>query len=146
MRGDLYSPAYILFNCISLLILLLSVWRPAIARTLLSLVFLGASFFNFYTVLTYPQAYLDYAHLAAAPVYEQFIRHVFSQDVTGYVLVISALHLAIAIGLATKGLFLKLALLAAIIFLIIAAPLGAAAAFPSTVVLAAACEVLFIKI
>ena len=145
MHGNIFSPAYMFSNGVSLLILVLAIWRPVIARTLLSLLFTGAAFFNTYIVLTRPQVYLEYADTAALAIYEQYIRLVFSMHITTYVLLIATGQLLIGICMAARDLLSRGALLGAIIFLVSIAPLGAAAAFPSTVVLAAACEVLFIK-
>lgn len=145
MHGNVFSPAYMFSNGVSLLILVLAIWRPVLARTLLSILFTGAAFFNAYTVLAHPQLYLEYADTAALPVYEQFIRQVFSLHVTNYVLLIATGQLLIGTCMAGRGLLSRGALLGAIIFLVSIAPLGAAAAFPSTVVLGGACEILFIK-
>lgn len=145
MRGNIFSPESVLSNAISLLLLILALKRPVTARTLISILFIGAAFINGYTAIDHPEIYLGYADLAALPAYETFIRGNFSRNITAYILTIAIAQLAIGFCVAASGRLSKTALAGAIIFLLAIAPLGAGSAFPCTLVLAAACAILFIK-
>lgn len=145
MRGNIFSPESVLSNAISLLLLILAFKRPVTARTLMSILFIGAACFNGYTAIMHPETYMTYADLAAIPTYETFIRGNFSRHITTFILTIAVAQLAIGICIAGKGALSKTALAGAIIFLLAIAPLGAGSAFPCTVILAAACTVLLIK-
>jgi len=145
MRGNIFSPESVLSNAISMLLLILALKRPVTARTLMSILFIGAAFFNGYTAIIHPGTYMVYAELAALPAYESFIRGAFSRHISTFILMIAIAQLAIGICIAGREVLSKAALAGAIIFLLAIAPLGAGSAFPCTVVLAAACAVLLIK-
>ncbi len=145
MRGNIFSPAALLSNAIALLLLVLAIKRPVTARTLISILFIGAACFNGYTAIAHPGVYLEFAAFAALPAYETFIRGPFSQHITAYILAIAIAQLLIGIGIAGRKALSGAALAGAIIFLIAIAPLGAGSAFPCSIVLAAACAVLLFK-
>lgn len=145
MRGNIFSPESVLSNAISLLLLILAFNRPLTARTLISILFIGAACFNSYTAIVHSEKYMVYADLAAIPAYEKFIRGAFSRHISTYILPIAIAQLAIGICIAGRGALSRAALAGAIIFLLAIAPLGAGSAFPCTVVLAAACMVLLLK-
>ncbi|MDQ0110227.1 lysylphosphatidylglycerol synthetase-like protein (DUF2156 family) [Chitinophaga terrae (ex Kim and Jung 2007)] len=145
MHANILSLNYLLANTISLLILVIAVFWPAIARVLLSLVFMTAAFINAIFVIREPEAYMVYGRLAALPIYEKFIYGPFHNNIVIIVMSISICQMATGIFLlAGKGL-LKWGLIAAAVFLAAIAPLGAGAAFPSTLLLAAAAIVLLFK-
>lgn len=145
MRGNIFSPESILSNAVALIFLILALKRPVTARTLISILFIGAACFNGYTAVAHPNAYMEYADLAALPVYETFIRGPFSLHITLYILAIAIAQFAVGICIAGRGTLSRVALTGAIIFLVGIAPLGAGSAFPCSLVLAAACTVLLRK-
>ena len=145
MRGNIFSPESIFSNAISLLLLILAIKRPVTARTLISILFIGAAIFNGYTTIARPEKYMGFAEMAALPVYETFIRGEFSRHITSYILAIALAQLATGIGIAGRRALSRVALAGAVIFLVAIAPLGAGSAFPCSLVLAAACIILIIK-
>ncbi len=145
MRGNILSPESLLSNGVSLLLLMLAIWRPVVARWLFCILFIGAAFFNTYTAIVHPEKYLLYADLTALPMYEQFIRGAFSRHITTYIIAIAIGQLLTGIYIGSSGQLYKAALAGAIIFLLAIAPLGAGSAFPCSIVMAAACMVLLRK-
>jgi hypothetical protein len=145
MKGNIFSPESVFSNAISLIILLLAIKRPVTARTLISILFIGAAIFNGYTAIADPEKYMGFADMAALPVYETFIRGEFSRHITVYILTIAAAQLVTGICIASRGVLSRAALAGAAIFLTAIAPLGAGSAFPCSLVLAAACIILLIK-
>lgn len=145
MRGNIFSPESIFSNAISLLLLILAIKRPVTARTLISILFIGAAIFNGYTAIAHPEKYMGFAEMAALPAYETFIRGEFSRHITSYILAIALAQLATGICIAGRRALSKVALAGAVIFLVAIAPLGAGSAFPCSLVLATACVILIIK-
>lgn len=142
MRGNILSPEYMLSNLIALLLLILAVKRPLITRAIISLIFLGAGCYNGILAIYYPERYLVYADLTASPLYETFIRGAFSRHITSYIMFIAVMQLITGTLIGWKRGWMKAALVAAAIFLIGIAPLGAGSAFPSSIMLAIACLIL----
>jgi len=138
MRGNIFSPEYMFSNTVALLLLVLAIKRPQVARAILSLIFIGAAFYNAAVAIYYPAQYMVYADLTASRHYEAFIRGAFSRHITFYILIIALLQLAAGTLIGWKGIWMKLALAGAFIFLLAIAPLGAGSAFPCSVLLAAA--------
>ncbi|MRG45317.1 hypothetical protein GFS24_09330 [Chitinophaga sp. SYP-B3965] len=145
MRGNIFSPEYLISNGIAAVLLLLTFTRPATARSLLCILFTGAAFFNGIAAFMHPEWYLSYADIAAIPSYERIINGAFSRHITAYVLTIAIGQLSIGIFIGSKGWLQKTALAGAVVFLLAISPLGAGAAFPCTIILAAACVVLLFK-
>jgi hypothetical protein len=145
MRGNIFSPEYMFSNTIALLLLILAIKRPQIARATLSLIFIGAAGYNAIIAIYYPERYMVYADLTASPLYETFIRGAFSRHITFYILSIALLQLVIGTLIGWRGTWMKLALSGAAAFLIAIAPLGAGSAFPCPLLLAAACLILIFK-
>ena len=142
MRGNIFSPEYILSNVVAFLLLVLAVKRPLITRALMSLIFMGASCYNGILAIYYPERYLVYADLTASPLYERFIRGAFSHHITSYILFIAVMQFLTGTLIGWKKGWMKAALGGAAFFLIAIAPLGAGAAFPCTILLAIACVIL----
>jgi hypothetical protein len=145
MRGNIFSPEYLISNGISIVLLLLALARPVTTRVLLCLIFTAAGFFNGVAAFMHPEWYLTYADVAAIPSYERFINGAFSRHITAYVLAIAIGQLSIGIFVGFKGWMQKSALAGAVVFLVAISPLGAGAAFPCTIILAAACMILLFR-
>lgn len=145
MHANIFSPVYIIANMISLLILIATIAKPPIARFLLSLIFTGSGVFNGIMAILHPDQFLTYGDMAVFPVYEQFIYKALGGNPTYFILAIAVCQLITGILIASRDSLLKTGLIAATIFLLAIAPLGAGAAFPCTLLLAVACIILLFK-
>ena len=146
MLSAIFSFPFLIANGFSILLLLLALRMRKAARLLLSLLFFGAAFFNVYKAMTSPGAYMYYGDVVVFPLYEQFIKGVFSQHIQFYVIGIAVLQAFIGAFILSKGWMCRIGLSAAVIFLVAIAPLGTGAAFPSSIVMAAACVALLEKL
>lgn len=145
MHANIFSITYLIANAISLLVLTAAAIWPAVARLLLSLIFIGAALFNAVMAVIHPELFTVYGAMTPSPVYEEFIYGAFQNNITAIVMSISICQLATGFFIAAGGTLLKLGLFAAVFFLVAIAPLGAGSAFPSTLLLAAAAVILFFK-
>ena len=146
MKGlENYLALYIISNAVAIL-LLLAAWRvPKTARVLFFLLFVWASYTNYNYAIHHPNVYLDYADLSFIRVYKQFILGWFSQHIVVMVGFIATCQGLIAISMLLKGWIFKTGCIGAMIFLLAIAPLGVGAAFPCTVIMAAALFILLKK-
>ena len=142
MRGNIFSEAYLISNAGALLVLFISIIFKRTGRVIMALLFLIAAIDNAWLAIHQPSVYSVYERLAALPVYEVLIHQVFLEHITTYMLILMLFQLAISLGLLWRGKWEKIALSAAIIYLLALAPLGAGSSFPCTVILALACMVL----
>jgi hypothetical protein len=120
---------YIISNIVAVLILLAAWKLPRLARLLFAILFGWAAWMNSTTAINTPEAYLEYADMSI-PLYSKLINGWFSQHITPMVLLIASGQLMIAIGMLLKGMWVKLACVGAIIFLLAIAPLGVGSGFP----------------
>ena len=142
MKGNIFSPEYIVSNAIALLLLGIVFWRPFTARVILSVIFLGAAIVNGVVAIYRPQTYLNYADVAALPAYENFILGYFSHHITLIVCTIAVLQLLAGVFMTFRNVLGPIALAGAAFFLVAIAPLGAGAAFPCSILLALSCIIL----
>ncbi|MBO9729680.1 MAG: hypothetical protein J7623_13670 [Chitinophaga sp.] len=146
MHANIFSLTSIAANVISLAILMAAIFWPVIARFLLSVIFIGAAFFNAFMAIRNPELFMVYGAMTVSPIYEQFIYGAFRDNIAAIVVSISICQLATGIFIAASGAVLRLGLIAAVIFLVAIAPLGAGSAFPSTLLLAMAAIILLFKV
>ncbi|MGI9553116.1 MAG: hypothetical protein ACR2MT_18055 [Aurantibacter sp.] len=133
-----YIVPWIISNSIAILLLLVAIWRPRLARFLFMLIFAWASWLNYTTAHNNPEDYLNYASFTPFDSLKDFINGWFHQNITLMVTAISFGQGVIALGMLLKGRWVKLACLGAIIFLLAIAPLGVGAAFPFSIIAGAA--------
>ncbi len=134
--------AYLASNVVGLLFLWAGFKRPKIARLLFFLLFSWAAYTNYTTAHQHPDLYLNYSKNAIA-LYSDFINGWFSSHITSFVSAISLGQTAIAAGMMLKGVWVRLACIGSIVFLLAIAPMGLYAGFPfSLTVSAAACFIL----
>ncbi|MBS0030680.1 hypothetical protein ACTJJ0_24465 [Chitinophaga sp. 22321] len=145
MHANIFSLTYLVANGVSLAVLIAAIFRPAVARFLLSVIFIGAAFFNAFMAIREPELFMVYGRMTASPAYEQFIYGAFRDNITAIVVSISICQLVTGIFIAARGTVLRLGLIAAAVFLVAIAPLGAGSAFPSTLLLATAAIILLFK-
>lgn len=136
MRGNLFSMAYLVSNAVALLILFISLWSKRMGRLIIGWLFLIAALINVWQAIYRPEAYNIYEWIAALPVYEYLIGQVFLLHITLYIALLMVFQLLIGVGILYKK---RLAFLAAAVYLLALAPLGAGSSFPCTVILAIAC-------
>ncbi len=133
-----YLVPYLASNVIAIALVLLALKQPRVTRILFVLIFLAASFFNSYSVITDPIAYLMYGDLTFLDLYRRFIFGFFSQHTQAVVLTIAAGQFCIAGLLASRDRLRKWGVAGGVIFFLAIAPLGIGAAFPCSLLLAAA--------
>lgn len=115
------------------------VWKwPGVARFVLGISFVFASFFNLWWALHSPGVYVQAYGPHAVPLYREFIYGAFSRHTTGFVI-------SIALGQFVSGALTfaplpwrRIGYVGAIVFLLAVSPLGVGAGFPSSVILAVA--------
>jgi hypothetical protein len=143
-KPELVGP--LLASVIASLLLLLAAFRaPDLARALFVLLFGLACAFNWTTVLETPRVYLDFEPLAVSSTYRDIILGPFLRHMTLFVGTIATCQGLIALGVTVGGIWARVALVGAIVFLVDIAPLGAGSAFPSTLILAAAAGALLTR-
>lgn len=115
---------------------------PRAAQWLFFLLFVWASYTNFFTSQRTPEVYLEYADLTWSEWYRTFINGWFKTHiklVVGCVVVYQAL---IALSMLAKGRIFRTGAWGAILFFLAIAPLGVGSGFPSTVIAAGAMVIL----
>ncbi|SFW85272.1 hypothetical protein [Chitinophaga sancti] len=142
MRANLFSAAYVISNVGAIIILLLSIWYKKAGTILVALLFLAAALINAWQAIYEPDRYNIYELVAALPVYEYFIRDVFLIHIKLYILILMVFQLLVGLSILYNK---KWSIVVAGIYLLALAPLGAGSSFPCSVILAAACMVLFFK-
>jgi hypothetical protein len=127
---------HVIANLFAVVILLLC-WRAKIfGRVSLVLLFLWASQYNFRTAFAHSEEYTAYARFAYSTWYQQFILGFFVRHTTAIVAAIAIGQLAVALLIASRGNVVYWGLAGAIADLVAIAPLGSAAAFPATLIVA----------
>lgn len=120
------------------LFMLVSAWRwPRVARVEYIALFAWACWVNWSTVTRTPSVYFEYGGFAVVPAYRAFIGGAFRQQVVAIVGTIATCQGLIALGLLVGGVWARVALFGAIVFLGAIAPLGVGSGFPSTLIMAA---------
>lgn len=145
MFANVFSPEFFVANGFSLLILLMAFIKPKLSQMWLALVLISAAVVNGVLAFKSPQLYLAFADVAVYDWYVNFIRGPFSERITLIVGIIAVLQLLTGFGMIHRGQLGKASFMAAMIFFWAIAPLGAGAAFPAPVLLAAACLVILLK-
>ena len=138
LNHNVFIALYLISNLLALAMLWAGWKNQRILRGLILLVFAWASWTNWNEALIAPQFYLDYANLTFLSFYRYFINGWFSTHITLTVGFIATCQLLIAISMLFKGWIFKTGAVGAITFLIAIAPLGFGAAFPCTLIMAAA--------
>ncbi|ERM84686.1 hypothetical protein P872_23540 [Rhodonellum psychrophilum GCM71 = DSM 17998] len=108
------------------------------------LLFGWASWLNFTVAQQNPGDYLAYAELSI-PVYRDFINGWFKTNIREMVTIISVCQGLIALGMAFKGIWVKLACIGSIVFFLCISPLGVGAAFPFPLITAFAAYMIIRK-
>ena len=128
---ELLAP-YLVTNLFALVLLVLALRAPAIARWVFVVLFAGAAAFNVATALRTPGDYVMFADHAVAPL-AAWLRGWFATHVALVVLPIAAGQGAIAALLASRGGSLRLGVLGAVLFFAGIAFLGVGSAFPFSI-------------
>jgi hypothetical protein len=129
--------SYLVCNLVAVLLVWGSKKQPGLTKAVFFLIFVAAAAINAYTAIDAPWAYQDYAD-TAIPLYKKFILGAFHAIITPMVLIIAFAQLLIAISMLLKGKPLVAGCWAGMVFCMSIAPLGLYAAFPCTLLLAAA--------
>lgn len=141
-----YLVPFIASNVVALILLVAAIAWPRATRVVFVLIFLAAGLFNAYTAVTTPETYLMYGEMAVLPFYQAFIYGFFAQNLTALVLLIAAGQIAVGVLLANRGIFFRLGVLGAIVFLAAIAPLGVGSAFPFSAIVIVALLILLFRL
>ena len=143
MKGiNEYLIPYTISQVVSIIILIIAWKKTRWARVLFALLFFWAAATNMYIGISRPGAYLSYADMAITP-YRDFINGWFSQNNHILIPLIAIGQFFIAIGMVLKGLWMKLACIGSIIFLLSIAPLLVGAAFPFSITVSIAAWLIY---
>ena len=142
MSRDIIFYSYSLSLILSIGLVIISWKWNTLARTILSLLFLWAGFYNLRTSFIRPDEYLQFANFSYSHLYRTFILGFFSKHITLIVASIAFLQITMAIMIALKGKVVLLGLAGMVIFLVAITPLGIGSAFPSSLLMAIACILL----
>lgn len=150
MRGtrmnnfEQYFTSYVISQVASLIILIVAWKRTRWARGLFALLFFWASGTNMYLGITHPDIYLQYADLAI-PLYRDFINGWFSDHNHLVIPLIAMGQFFIAMGMLLKGIWVRLACIATIVFLLGIAPLLLGSAFPFSITVSLAAFLIYLE-
>jgi hypothetical protein len=126
------------------LLMCLACWRwKNVGRLLFVVLFVWAGQLNLRTALHNPTDYLNYAPLAPAAAYRDFILGPFARHIALVVVPIALGQLAIALFIALRGPAVRLGLAGAVLFLLGMVPLGIGSGFPAPLVMAFAAALLW---
>jgi hypothetical protein len=139
-----YLVPYTISQVVSIILLIAAWKRTRWARWLFFVLFLWASCTNMYIGITDPDSYLDNARFAI-PLYQDFINGWFSHYNHIIIPLIAVGQFFIAIGMLLEGLWVKLACIGGIIFLLSISPLMVASAFPFPITAAIAVFLILIN-
>lgn len=137
-----YFIPYTVSQIASIIILIVALKKTRWARLLFALLFFWAAATNMYIGISRPDTYLLYADMAITP-YRDFINGWFSENNHILIPLIAIGQFFIAIGMLLKGLWVKLACIGSIIFLLSIAPLLVGAAFPFSITVSAAAWLIY---
>lgn len=141
-----YLVPLIVSNAVAVALLIISFFKPKVARWLFVGIFIAAGLFNAYTAITQPEAYLMYGELALLRFYRDFIYGVFSQYTIFFILAIALGQLTVGVLLSRPDPLLRLGVIGACIFLAAIAPLGVGSAFPFSLIAIGALIVMYRKL
>ena len=139
-----YLLPYSISNSAAIIILVSSFYYTKVTRLLFIMLFGWASWLNYTVAHQNPSDYLAYADLAV-PIYRDFIDGWFKNHITEMVSLISIGQGLIAMGMALRGITVKLASIGAIVFFLSISPLGVGAAFPFPLITAYAAYMIIKK-
>jgi hypothetical protein len=137
-----YLIPYMISQAASVIILIVAWKRTRWARWLFALLFFWASAINMFLGITNPDVYQEYADMAI-PFYKDFIHGWFSQNSFIIIPLIAVGQLCIAIGMMLKGIWVKLACIGSIFFLLSIAPLLVGSAFPFSITVSLAAILIY---
>jgi hypothetical protein len=143
MNGlDQYLVPYIISQVASFIILIVAWKRSRWARWLFALLFFWASLTNMYFGITNPNIYQEYDNMAA-PLYREFINGWFSRNNYIVIPLIAIGQFFIAIAMLLNGIWVRLACIGSIIFLLSIAPLLVGSAFPFSITVSIAAFLIY---
>jgi len=134
---------YIISQIASVIILIVALKRTRWARWLFALLFFWASVTNMYIGITNPNIYLEYADMAI-PFYRDFINGWFSQYNYIIIPLIAVGQIFIAAAMLLKAVWVKLACIGSIVFLLSIAPLMVGSAFPFSITVSIAAVLILV--
>lgn len=144
-ENEIYRYLLLISNVAALLLLLIAIKWPRIARILFFLLFAWACWMNWTTALEKPQVYLDYADLTWSKFYYNFIHGWFADHIQQAVIGIAICQGLIALSMLLNKWIFKAGAAGAIIFLLAIIPFGVGSGFPATLIMAVAMIVILRK-
>jgi hypothetical protein len=141
-----FSTPTILSNLVAIFLIFLCFRSPKAGKNAFTILFVAAGIFNIITATISPQIYVEgFGPNATLRAYENFIYGAFKESPALYVIPIGIGQIAVGLLLLIKNVWYKLGVIGGIIFFIAIAPLGAASAFPTSLLLAFGLVVLAVK-
>lgn len=138
MSSPFFIPL-VVSNLFALILFIAAVFWPRLIRWAFAILFAAASMVNGTLAIRQPELYVEsYGGTAFLGVYRDFINGIFAENTTPILLAIAVGQLLVAIFLLLNGIWFRLGVFGASLFLIAIAPLGLGSAFPSTIIMLAA--------
>lgn len=144
LENTAYLIGYIVSNIVGILFLWTAIKKPKLSRFMFVLLFGWASWMNYTTVHNKPEVYLEYADMSFSW-YSDFINGWFKDNITAMVTMISIGQGLIAVGMLLNGIWVRLACIGAIVFLVAIAPLGVGSGFPFSITVSIAAFIILKK-
>lgn len=143
MNGlDEYIISYTISQIVSIVILIVSWKKTRSGRWLFAILFFWASATNLYFGLTDPNVYQEYGEMAI-PLYRDFINGWFSHYNYIMIPLIAMGQFFIAVAMLLRNIWVNLACIGAIVFLLSIAPLLVGSAFPFSITVSIAAFLIY---
>ncbi|MFP4526777.1 MAG: hypothetical protein ACLFNL_10340 [Bacteroidales bacterium] len=136
MSYEEYIIPVIISNILALILMLLSFHFTNFMRFLWGTIFMIAGIINLITVYNNPGIYISGFGPSAIELYKEIIYGPFSENPGLYITLIAFTQIIIGALMWLKYLWYNIGILGGVIFLLAIAPLGAASAFPSSIIMA----------
>ncbi|MEP7318062.1 MAG: hypothetical protein ABI921_04965 [Panacibacter sp.] len=144
-ENEIYRYMLFVSTGISIIMLLVAIWWPRIARFLFFVLFAWAAYTNWQTSQQTPIVYVEYADLVWSNLYKNIINGWFAKHVELVVGVIAVCQGLIAISMLLKGVIFRIGAIGAIVFLAAIIPFGVGSGFPTTLIMCIALIIILRK-
>jgi hypothetical protein len=140
-----YLVPFIVTNVVSILLIYMSVKWTMTTKIVFAVIFFLAFVFNLYNVLNNTDSYLEFGKTSLLFFYRDFIFGDFRDNIILYIIIVAVFQLFLSFCLFTESILTEYGIIGGIIFLVLIAPLGIGSAFPSTLLMALALYIVYVK-
>jgi hypothetical protein len=140
---DIWIP-YVITHIVAISLVIICYKWPKIGKMVWGIIFILSGLFNIYTVISNPQAYVEFGKHAVG-LYQKFIYGLFSSCTTLIVSLIALGQIGVGFFLFMKRTLFLLGIMGGIIFLVAISPLGMGSAFPSTLLMSISLVLLYLR-